>query len=54
MAGRLQWALLDSGAEISLVSTAFANFAGLVSQNFANVRESNLAVVGVNGVKSAT
>jgi hypothetical protein len=51
---RVHWALIDSGAELTLISTAFANFAGLVEESLANVLPSALQVVGVNGVKSPT
>ena len=30
--GCMQYALIDSGAEMSLMSTAFANFAGVVEE----------------------
>ena len=39
--GRRQYALVDCGAELSVVSTAFANFAGLVEENFSNVYDAS-------------
>jgi predicted aspartyl protease len=50
--GAVQWGLVDSGAELSLVSTAFASFAGLVEENQTNVSDRGLVVRGVNGVRS--
>ena len=45
--GAVQWAMVDTGAMVSIVSTAFANFAGLVEENHANVRDSGFRVKGI-------
>ena len=50
---RCHYALLDSGAEISVMTTSFANFAQLVEANHANVAQADIAITGVNGVRSA-
>ena len=50
----MQWALVDSGAELTLVTTQFANFANLVMPNFQNVQDSGFHIVGVNGYRSPT
>ena len=51
--GSPQFALLDSGAELTVASTAFANFAQLVHPGYANVCDASFAISGVNGVRSA-
>ena len=52
--GRVQFALVDCGAELSVMSTAFANFCSLTEPNYANVQDTAFNIVGVNGKKSAT
>ena len=43
---------MDSGAEITVVSTAFANFAGMVQPGLANVADTDIGVQGFNGTRS--
>lgn len=44
-----QWALIDTGAQLSLITTTCARFCNLVQEGFSNVVASNLRVGGVNG-----
>ena len=44
-----QWALVDTGAQLSLITTTCARFCNLVSEGFENVVASDLKVGGVNG-----
>ncbi len=44
-----QWALVDSGAQVSLITTTCAKYCNLVDPQFQNVLASNLKVGGING-----
>lgn len=44
-----QWALIDTGAQLSLITTTCARFCNLVEEGFENVVASDLKVGGVNG-----
>ena len=45
----LQWALIDTGAQVSLITTTCAKYCNLVDEQYRNVLASNLRVGGVNG-----
>lgn len=44
-----QWALVDSGAQVSLITTTCAKYCNLVDPQYQNVVASNLRVGGING-----
>ncbi len=44
-----QWALVDTGAQLSLITTGCAQYCNLVEEGFTNVLASNLKVGGVSG-----
>lgn len=44
-----QWALVDTGAQLSLITTGCAQYCNLVEEGFTNVLASDLKVGGVSG-----
>ncbi len=49
-----QWALVDSGAQVSLITTGCATYCNLVESGFTNVLASDLTVGGVSGASWQT
>lgn len=44
-----QWALIDTGAQVSLITTTCAKFCNLVDEKYQNILASDLKVGGING-----
>ena len=44
-----QWALIDTGAQVSLITTTCAKYCNLVDPQYQNIIASNLKVGGVSG-----
>ena len=46
------WGLVDTGAQVSVISAGLANYLNLIQEDFSNVSATPFQVSGYNGTKS--